>query len=853
MRILLPIVALSGCFYIDADDEQERLGWLTDGVGFTIVRVTPDAASLCASPPELTVESTVDGAWAGATFTASYRLDDDVTWTPLGEVTPDPAVGGTSALVLSFAPTLPGCAADTCEHTISIALSGPAEAVATAPDGLTVTAERPVTLTAVELVSDAATVDWADVVFASSPPQSVPVTTWDALRFELDDPFLAAGGDVAYDALACPLGADPDTDPSGCTSSDATAEGSTLTVATEPFADLCDELVALYVRASGHPCGAVLLAVGAPDARFVPDDCDDDQLDADEDCDDLDPTTGAASTWYADVDADSFGASDDSTEACSQPAGHVSNGDDCDDDDDAISPDAIEVCDADALDEDCDGDNNAAFCGTCEDGKQSGPLGETDVDCGGAECGVCGVEDACLVDADCATATCAGTCQPWSLVGSGNGDDIVADVAVAPDGEPVVLGQTRSSPFVLGGQSLASIGVEDGVVARFHTDGTLAWARRFGNANADLPLAVDVSATTDETAVAGAYAGSGSISGVTMTNAGDYDTLLIKYDAVGVASWVVGGGTVKADALFGVSFAADGDVFVAGGTNGDLLFGIPITGDLLVQRRAALDGAVVWTRTYTGDRSDIALASATHPSGDVIVGGGFGAANLSFTPATFNIGCRVLTTTGTTADAFVARFSGTDGSCVWATAITGTSDQLVDAVAVTPDGDVIVGGSTGAAAVVGSFQAGGAGKGDGFVARLNGATGVPSWARGLGGPNDDIVDSVAVDADGNVVASGRYQSGADLGGGAAPFRANNEVFVARYAATTGAWLAQGTWTEQGSVKRAVVATDVVTGNVLLATDSDGFLHLGDARKADPSGAYGLFLASIGPAPWRSTP
>ena len=82
----------------------------------------------------------------------------------------------------------------------------------------------------------------------------------------------------------------------------------------------------------------------------------------DDDCDlDVDETDAAdAATWYLDADADGHGDARATTPACSQPTGYVSQGDDCDDADAAMSPSAAETCNG--LDDDCDGaaDDGAA-------------------------------------------------------------------------------------------------------------------------------------------------------------------------------------------------------------------------------------------------------------------------------------------------------------------------------------------------------------------------------------------------------------------------------------------------------------------------------------------------------------
>jgi hypothetical protein len=64
---------------------------------------------------------------------------------------------------------------------------------------------------------------------------------------------------------------------------------------------------------------------------------------------------GVENTYYRDADGDSHGDANSTTDACSAPAGYVSNNTDCDDTDPGINPAATEICD-DGIDNDCDGD-----------------------------------------------------------------------------------------------------------------------------------------------------------------------------------------------------------------------------------------------------------------------------------------------------------------------------------------------------------------------------------------------------------------------------------------------------------------------------------------------------------------
>ncbi|MFH1469196.1 MAG: putative metal-binding motif-containing protein, partial [Pseudomonadota bacterium] len=98
-------------------------------------------------------------------------------------------------------------------------------------------------------------------------------------------------------------------------------------------------------------------------------DCDDLEPDAfpgntevcdgiDNDCDSLvdddDPDIADALSWYADADADGFGAATSGVTACDAPTGYVADDTDCDDADASSHPSATERYDG--ADNDCDGD-----------------------------------------------------------------------------------------------------------------------------------------------------------------------------------------------------------------------------------------------------------------------------------------------------------------------------------------------------------------------------------------------------------------------------------------------------------------------------------------------------------------
>lgn len=58
--------------------------------------------------------------------------------------------------------------------------------------------------------------------------------------------------------------------------------------------------------------------------------------------------------WYADLDGDDFGDPENTTNACDQPEGYITDNQDCDDADASVNPDATETC-GDETDNDCNG------------------------------------------------------------------------------------------------------------------------------------------------------------------------------------------------------------------------------------------------------------------------------------------------------------------------------------------------------------------------------------------------------------------------------------------------------------------------------------------------------------------
>ena len=212
--------------------------------------------------------------------------------------------------------------------------------------------------------------------------------------------------------------------------------------------------------------------------------------------------------------------------------------------------------------------------------------------------------------------------------------------------------------------------------------------------------------------------------------------------------------------LFSVaSTAADasGNILVAGNFDGTLTLGATTLtsaggDDGFVAKWSPASQQFVWALRLGGPDDD-AITSVAASGTSVYIGGGF-AGTAVFGPAT-------LTPTGAS-DAFVAKLTdaGTTASFGWARQAggTGTADAaLVSHLAVSGPVVYAAGRFEGRLGATGPAQLIGAGGEDGFVLKFTdaGTTATPGWAQGLGGPLDDQVVGLAVQAS-NVYVTGLF-------------------------------------------------------------------------------------------------
>jgi hypothetical protein len=251
---------------------------------------------------------------------------------------------------------------------------------------------------------------------------------------------------------------------------------------------------------------------------------------------------------------------------------------------------------------------------------------------------------------------------------------------------------------------------------------------------------------------------------ITLTNAGQNDMFLVKYDATGNVLWAKSIGGTGDD--FGYSAAVDawGYVYVTGYFESPSItfgsFTLPQAlsngseNSTVLLAKFDSNGTLQWTTNAAGTGGDYGNSVAVAPEGNVYVTGYFKSTIIIF-------GSDTLTNAGTW-DMFLVKYDGS-GTVLWAKSAGGAYYDGGLAVAVDAIGDAYVTGLFESPTITfGSYEltnAGSAGYSDMFLVKYDNYGNVV-WAKSAGGTGIDEGYSVAVDVSGNAYVTGSFSSSA---------------------------------------------------------------------------------------------
>jgi hypothetical protein len=243
----------------------------------------------------------------------------------------------------------------------------------------------------------------------------------------------------------------------------------------------------------------------------------------------------------------------------------------------------------------------------------------------------------------------------WSKRGGNSalqqGNVLVADAL----GNVILAGNVEGS-ITLGGDPLTSAGAADVLLAKFDGAGNHLWSHVFGDASDQSPHGIAI--TNDGSFfVTGMFQGVLDFGAEVLSNVGDYDMFLAKFEPAGEGTWSKQfGNEQQVQVAADVSVDPAGNVAISGDVRGSVDFGGgPLQGqlgygDIFVAQFDAV-GSHLWSESFPSAGVDSGRV-AFDPAGNVLLSGRFE------DDIDFGGGVLVATNQPLTPDTFVAKFSG---------------------------------------------------------------------------------------------------------------------------------------------------------------------------------------------------
>ncbi len=369
-----------------------------------------------------------------------------------------------------------------------------------------------------------------------------------------------------------------------------------------------------------------------------------------------------------------------------------------------------------------------------------------------------------------ATGTVVDVDIDWAVKAGGTSNDEAADVAIAPDGSVVVTGYFQGTATFAANATATSQGGRDIFLAKYNSNGTLAWVKRAGGTGDDWGRGVAV-AQDGSIWLTGYFSGTatfgpGEAGQTSRTSAGGLDIFNARLDSNGTLTFVRQSGSATDDVANAISAATDGGAVFTGWYSSSLSVNrdgadsvtIPSAApnDIVIARFNSV-GTVAWVRRIYGSGNDVTNDVSIGPDGSVEVTGTFGSTAYFGVETQFPL---ALVSVGGI-DSFVAKYSSA-GTFLWANRMGGSSVDEARGVVVNSYGSVQVGVNMIYDAAIGGEQVTPGGNADAFVVRYT-ADGALASVDRTSGPSTEAVGGMAAASDFQMAVCGTLAGPSNFG------------------------------------------------------------------------------------------
>jgi hypothetical protein len=508
--------------------------------------------------------------------------------------------------------------------------------------------------------------------------------------------------------------------------------------------------------------------------------------------------------------------------------GMAANGTPCSDAGDCASQFCVDdVC--------CD----AACDGTCQGCNVSGSEGSCSAELAGTDPGGDCPGGSCTADGSCAVGNCI-----WSSGFGSPTDDLAYSVAADDDGYVFLggyFGYDEDDTIDFGGEPLASAGGNDVYIAKFDPEGEHEWSYHFGDAGTNV-LQQLVTDSTGAVIATGLFAGTMDFGGDPLPSASiiTSDVFVVKLESDGTHAWSYNFGDEDSDNGTAVCVDGNDNVIFAGRFTGTIDFGDgdwTASNDDVFVAKFTSGGDIDWSRAFDGDDLIQAPNGITTDASDAVIFTGQFQGRVDF-------GGKTLDSTDSSEDAFIVKLDA-EGDHVWSYRYGDGEYQALFGVEATDEGSIVaVGTMAGNLDFDGKNALESMGDTDAFVVKLD-SGGMVEWAQRFGDEEAQFGDDVAIDADGNILLTGRFQGIIDFGGGPLLSAGSEDVFVAKLTADGTHLFSHRFGDNNNNQIASAIAVDP-SGAALVAGRFEGTLDFGKRPLMVAGDDYDVFVAKLSP-------
>jgi hypothetical protein len=365
----------------------------------------------------------------------------------------------------------------------------------------------------------------------------------------------------------------------------------------------------------------------------------------------------------------------------------------------------------------------------------------------------------------------------WSIATQSTDHQHLAGLVLLEDGSLIGVGYFEQT-MSFGGQNLSASTLMDLLTFRLLDDGSVDWAANFGGSGHVRGFGVTSHPGGGFIAV-GEFGGTLDLGGGALSTFGGVEAYMAHFDAAGAHVWSQSFGSDGNDDIRAVERTPDDGFVVLGTASGPLSLGgpmLPHAGDLDIFV-AKYDQFAVhqWSKSFGGAEADSASGLAVDEEGRIFIAGEF--------RDVVSFGGEMLTSMGD-ADAFVAVLDES-GEHVFSARFGDAAYQSARAASDDTFGNVLFGGTYAGAIDFGEglLESGGDDE-DIFITKIGFEDeGLPTlrYSKSFGNPGDQNqrVDRIRRDGEGNGIIAGTFDGTVNFGGGPRNAVSGDDVFVVK--------------------------------------------------------------------------